>query len=90
MATIAKRGKNVPVQEGVPILGNSKKALPGRSLRLSKGVAALSLLSVAVGAGLMLGPWKSGPVAGGIFCGLGLAAFLSAGYYWACGNESCS
>jgi hypothetical protein len=90
MAAIAKHGKNAPLQEGVPGAGNSKKALPGRGLRLSKGVAALSLLSVAAGAALMLCPWKSGPVAGGVLCGLGLAAFLSAGYYWACGNESCS
>jgi hypothetical protein len=90
MAAIARRRKNPAVQDSALGLGNSKKALPRRILRLSKGVAALSLASMAAGAALMLCPWKSGPVVGGIFCGLGLAAFLSAGYYWACGNESCS
>ena len=76
--------------QDAPGSGNSKQALPGHALRLSKGVAALSLACVAAGLGLMLCPWKSGPVVGGVLCGLGLAAFLSAGYYWACGNESCS
>ena len=69
---------------------NDQSALPQRQLRFSKGVVLVAAALLAAGIVLMLGPWAHAFMAGVSFSALGLGLFFTAGYYWACDNESCS
>lgn len=64
--------------------------LPERRLRFSRRAVALSLALIVGGAALMFVPWRRGPVVGACGVGAGFVVLFTAGYYWACGNESCS
>jgi hypothetical protein len=69
---------------------DSPKPLPKNKLNFSKGMVALSVLFVAVGVALMMGPWTYALMAGVTSAALGLGLFFTAGYYWGCDNETCS
>ena len=69
---------------------NDKKLLPARQLRFSKRMVALSLVLIIAGAALVMSSWPHAMAGAVMLCGSGFVIFFSAGYYWACDNESCS
>jgi hypothetical protein len=66
------------------------KPLPARTLKFSRRMVALSVL-LLIGGGALAMSAKPHALLLGVACAaLGFAIFFTAGYYWACENESCS
>jgi hypothetical protein len=70
-------------------LENEMRPLPARTLRFSKRMVALSLALIGGGAGLVMSDWHYAMVTGVCCAAVGFVIFFTAGYYWACDNESC-
>ena len=64
--------------------------LPEKRLRFSKSVVAFSLFMIGAGLALMFCHRRFGPMTGAVCIGAGFVCFFTAGYYWACENETCS
>ncbi len=69
--------------------GKPEEGAPLRHLTFSKEMVALSLLLIIAGTVMLMGPWAIHPLVGATIAAVGLGILLTAGIYWACGNEGC-
>ena len=63
-----------------------KRLLPATGRRVSRVMAAVGVVLVFGGLGILVSGWAYGPVLGSTMGGVGLGLFLACGYYW--GRES--